>query len=60
MKPTPSQTIGPFFHHGLEWLSRSNDGMPLSGRVLDGAGAPVTDALVVEPVDLRPLAPVPV
>jgi protocatechuate 3,4-dioxygenase, alpha subunit len=49
---TPAQTIGPFFH-GL--LTRSlaeppRAGAPgtfeLRGRVLDGAGAPVNDALV--------------
>jgi protocatechuate 3,4-dioxygenase, alpha subunit len=49
---TPAQTIGPFFH-GI--LARSGSDAPragapgtfeLRGCVLDGAGAPVTDALL--------------
>ena len=56
--PTPSQTVGPFFHLGLdrpEWsdLTAGNpQGTPLGerivieGRVLDGDGAPVPDALI--------------
>jgi protocatechuate 3,4-dioxygenase alpha subunit len=50
---TPSQTIGAFFHEGL----RGKDGakitfaeggrrIVLTGRVLDGAGEPVPDALM--------------
>jgi protocatechuate 3,4-dioxygenase alpha subunit len=50
---TPSQTIGPFFSHALPW----HDGpyvVPegtagafwIRGRVLDGAGEPVPDALL--------------
>jgi protocatechuate 3,4-dioxygenase alpha subunit len=50
---TPSQTIGPFFSHALPW----HDGpyvVPVGtpgafwvrGRVLDGAGEPVPDALL--------------
>ena len=51
--PTPSQTVGPFFHDALPY-----DGGPrlagvdragaitLSGRVLDGEGTPIPDALV--------------
>ena len=46
MKPTPSQTIGPFFHHGLEWLPTPEDGVELTGRVLDGLGEPVDDAVI--------------
>jgi protocatechuate 3,4-dioxygenase alpha subunit len=50
---TPAQTIGPFFHGAL---CRAGDGrlaepgspeaLELRGRVLDGAGAPVGDALL--------------
>lgn len=50
---TPSQTAGPFFAIGLPWADGPYvvpEGTPgaitISGRVLDGAGAPVTDALV--------------
>ena len=50
---TPSQTIGPFFAVGLCWPDGPDvvaDGIPgavrISGRVLDGAGNPVADALV--------------
>ncbi len=50
---TPSQTVGPFFAIGLPWpdgphvVEPGTDGAVwLRGRVLDGAGAPVADALV--------------
>ncbi|MFC6087968.1 protocatechuate 3,4-dioxygenase subunit alpha [Saccharothrix lopnurensis] len=50
---TPSQTVGPFLHIGLVWDDGPHvvpEGTPgavwLRGRVLDGAGEPVTDALV--------------
>jgi protocatechuate 3,4-dioxygenase alpha subunit len=46
---TPSQTVGPFFHIGLcdrPANALADDGIRLSGRVFDGAGAPVIDALV--------------
>jgi protocatechuate 3,4-dioxygenase alpha subunit len=52
---TPSQTVGPFFHHGLAdnsllgRLVRSDtkgERVTLTIRVLDGDGAPVPDALV--------------
>ena len=50
---TPSQTIGPFFAVGLPWAD-GPDVVPeatpgavrIGGRVLDGAGDPVPDALV--------------
>lgn len=50
---TPSQTVGPFFAIGLPW-AQGPDVVPagtpgacwLRGRVLDGAGEPVPDALV--------------
>ncbi len=52
--PTPSQTVGPFFHLGLarpEWsdLTRQNPAgqrIVIEGRVIDGDGAPVPDALI--------------
>jgi len=50
---TPSQTIGPFFAVGLIWPDGPEvvpEGTPgavlIGGRVLDGAGAPVADALI--------------
>jgi protocatechuate 3,4-dioxygenase alpha subunit len=50
---TPSQTIGPFFAVGLPWPDGPEvvpEGTPgairVAGRVLDGAGDPVPDALV--------------
>jgi protocatechuate 3,4-dioxygenase alpha subunit len=48
--PTPSQTIGPFFACGL--CKPGTDGVVpggtrrIEGRVLDGAGDPVADAMV--------------
>jgi protocatechuate 3,4-dioxygenase alpha subunit len=52
--PTPSQTVGPFFHLELdhpEWsdLTRDNpegERIAIEGRVIDGDGAPVPDALI--------------
>jgi protocatechuate 3,4-dioxygenase alpha subunit len=46
---TPSQTVGPFFSFGLcaQPQNELPDGtLRLEGRVLDGEGAPVSDALV--------------
>lgn len=50
---TPSQTIGPFFGFALPWPQGAlvmpvgiHGGIWLRGRVFDGAGTPVTDALV--------------
>ena len=52
---TPSQTIGPFFHYGMDWEGGSNlvkNGVEggriirIEGRVFDGEGNPVTDALI--------------
>jgi protocatechuate 3,4-dioxygenase, alpha subunit len=49
--PTPSQTVGPFFHLGLDrpWadLTTGNpvgERIIIEGRVVDGDGAPVPDA----------------
>src|SRR3954463_3550108 len=52
--PTPSQTVGPFFHLGMdraEWadLTAGNprgERIAIEGRVLDGDGAPVPDAVI--------------
>jgi protocatechuate 3,4-dioxygenase, alpha subunit len=52
--PTPSQTVGPFFSLGLDrpdWndLTRGHpqgERIVIEGRVLDGDGAPVPDAVV--------------
>ncbi len=51
---TPSQTVGPFFHIGLERIAVNDltahlttaKRITISGRVLDGDGKPVIDALV--------------
>lgn len=50
---TPSQTVGPFLHIALPWPDGPDvvpEGTPgavlLVGRVVDGAGEPVGDALV--------------
>jgi protocatechuate 3,4-dioxygenase, alpha subunit len=52
--PTPSQTVGPFFHLGMdhpEWadLTGGNPAgkrIAIEGRVLDGDGVPVPDAII--------------
>ncbi|WP_437526392.1 protocatechuate 3,4-dioxygenase subunit alpha [Sorangium sp. So ce726] len=54
LQPTLSQTVGPFFHLGLEWLFSAQVAEPgapgrhitVQGRVLDGDGVPVPDALI--------------
>lgn len=50
---TPSQTVGPFFGYALPWQGGAQlvpavhpDAVRLHGRVLDGHGDPVPDALV--------------
>ncbi len=51
---TTSQTVGPYLHIGLTWLIREDlvgagvtgDPVTIQGRVLDGDGRPVNDALV--------------
>jgi protocatechuate 3,4-dioxygenase alpha subunit len=49
---TPAQTVGPFFHGALcrplpsPRGSAGGPGVELRGRVVDGAGAPVADALL--------------
>lgn len=52
--PTPSQTVGPFFHLGMarpEWADLTaagpaGDRIAIEGQVRDGDGAPVPDAVV--------------
>ncbi len=56
--PTPSQTVGPFFHLGMarpEWSDLTaghpasalgGERIAIEGRVLDGDGAPVPDAVI--------------
>ena len=51
---TASQTVGPYFHIGLDWLAVADLAGPgvtgervsIEGRVLDGDGLPVSDALI--------------
>ena len=51
---TPSQTVGPYFRIGLDWpaawrVATSDSAAPrrvLRGRLLDGDGAPVSDAVI--------------
>jgi protocatechuate 3,4-dioxygenase alpha subunit len=49
-EPTPSQTVGPYFSLGMLGDSSANElvpgGIRIGGRVLDGAGEPVPDAMV--------------
>ena len=51
--PTPWQTVGPFFHDALPYEHGPRiagpdraDGIRLHGRVLDGDGAPIPDAML--------------
>jgi protocatechuate 3,4-dioxygenase, alpha subunit len=53
MGPTPSQTIGPFFRFGMAWMQApdlvppsSPGAVKLVGRIVDGAGEPMPDAMV--------------
>ena len=53
LAPTPGQTIGPFFGYALPYDGGNQlvpptrpDAIRLHGRVLDGAGDPVPDALL--------------
>jgi protocatechuate 3,4-dioxygenase, alpha subunit len=53
-RTTPSQTVGPFFSIGFTWLDRvdmakgatAENVIAIRGRVLDGDGQPVPDALL--------------
>ncbi len=54
LQATTSQTVGPFFAIGLTWLKQENLAGPgvsgervtIEGRVLDGDGKPVPDAML--------------
>lgn len=49
MDETPSQTVGPYLSLGLPWQDgpvAAPDGVRIAGRVLDGVGEPIVDALV--------------
>ena len=52
-RPTPSQTVGPYFGFALSWAEGptavpdgSADAIRILGRVLDGEGSAVPDALI--------------
>ncbi|WP_166980838.1 protocatechuate 3,4-dioxygenase subunit alpha [Paramicrobacterium fandaimingii] len=52
-EPTAGQTVGPFFAYGTEYdrmhqvaFPHSPGSVVLGGRVFDGAGAPVPDAMI--------------
>lgn len=54
MYTTSSQTIGPYLHIGMTWLVDENlapegvagERVSVTGRIVDGDGAPVTDAML--------------
>ena len=54
LQMTTSQTVGPYLHIGLNWLiidrlaapGVSGEAVSIEGRVLDGDGKPVNDALL--------------
>lgn len=53
MRATASQTIGPYWHliHDADWWDLTRFGakggrITIEGRVIDGAGAPVSDAAI--------------
>jgi protocatechuate 3,4-dioxygenase alpha subunit len=54
LQTTASQTIGPYLHIGLNWLITDNlvgpgvsgDKVSVEGRVVDGDGEPITDAVI--------------
>jgi protocatechuate 3,4-dioxygenase alpha subunit len=53
LERTPSQTIGPFFHEALRWkdggraaFGESGEKVVITGTVVDGAGEPVSDAMI--------------
>jgi protocatechuate 3,4-dioxygenase alpha subunit len=54
LQATTSQTVGPYLHIGLTWLIIENlaprgvagERISIAGRVIDGDGKPVNDALV--------------
>jgi protocatechuate 3,4-dioxygenase, alpha subunit len=49
LAPTPSQTVGPFFSIGIcrrPENELASGGVTLTGRLLDGSGAPIPDGVV--------------
>jgi protocatechuate 3,4-dioxygenase, alpha subunit len=54
LQTTSSQTVGPYLHIGLAWLVTDNlvapgvtgENVTIEGRIVDGDGKPVADALV--------------
>lgn len=54
LRATASQTVGPFFAIGFDWLERrdladpgvAGERISIEGRVLDGDGKPVPDAIL--------------
>jgi protocatechuate 3,4-dioxygenase alpha subunit len=54
LQATTSQTVGPYFKIGLRWLNRDNlvgegvsgERVTIQGRVFDGDGTPVPDAIL--------------
>jgi protocatechuate 3,4-dioxygenase, alpha subunit len=51
--PTPSQTVGPFFHIGLPYEGGPQlvehdtaDAIRVTGKIFDGEGEPVNDAII--------------
>lgn len=54
LQTTTSQTVGPYLHIGLTWLiidklagsDTRGDAITIRGRVIDGDGKPVNDALI--------------
>ena len=54
LQTTSSQTVGPYLHIGMTWLVTDNlvgpgttgEKVTIEGRVVDGDGQPVTDALI--------------
>lgn len=54
LQATTSQTVGPYFKIGLRWLNRDNlvgegvsgERVTMQGRVFDGDGVPVPDAIL--------------
>jgi protocatechuate 3,4-dioxygenase, alpha subunit len=54
LQATTWQTVGPFFRIGLQWLNKDNlvaegvsgERVTIQGRVLDGDGIPVPDAMI--------------
>jgi protocatechuate 3,4-dioxygenase, alpha subunit len=49
MRPVPTQTIGPYPHEAWSWTAKqlsSVVGVPITGQIFDGAGAPVNDGWI--------------